>query len=328
MKGQVAASAVAIASLAREGFVPAGDVVFVAAVDEESNDTVDPLGLEWLCEAHPDAVRVDYSLNEGGYGRLPLGDGRVFYLASAAEKRTTPFRLRFRGKAGHSAIPLHSDSALVKAARAALALAAWEPEPQLIPEVAALLQGILDVAVAPAEAAARAAAVDPRLLELVEPLLGTMLAPTIIQSGERANVIPGSAELVCSCRLLPGETGETTRRLVAAILGDQEHELELIQEQGGTRSSIDTTLWKVLDGFVRGLEPGARLLPDCTAGFTDSHWLREAFGTVAYGFFPLRVMPAHVADGLIHSADERIPVADLELGVQMLRAAARGLADA
>ena len=35
MKGQVAASAVAIASLAREGFVPAGDLIFVAAADEE-----------------------------------------------------------------------------------------------------------------------------------------------------------------------------------------------------------------------------------------------------------------------------------------------------
>jgi acetylornithine deacetylase/succinyl-diaminopimelate desuccinylase-like protein len=56
--------------------------------------------------------------------------------------------------------------------------------------------------------------------------------------------------------------------------------------------------------------------------------MREAFGTAAYGFFPLRTMPQHVAAGLIHSADERIPVADLEHGVELLRAAAHGLADA
>ena len=48
MKGQVAASAVAIASLAREGFVPAGDLVFVAAADEESNFTLEPVGLEFV----------------------------------------------------------------------------------------------------------------------------------------------------------------------------------------------------------------------------------------------------------------------------------------
>ena len=61
----------------------------------------------------------------------------------------------------------------------------------------------------------------------------------------------------------------------------------------------------------------------CVAGFTDSHWLRDAFGTVAYGFFPLRTMPAEVAAALIHSADERVPVDDLELGVDWLRHAAR-----
>src|SRR3954469_14358961 len=49
MKGQVAASAVAIASLARERFKPAGDLIFVAAADEEVGPTY---GLAWLCEAH------------------------------------------------------------------------------------------------------------------------------------------------------------------------------------------------------------------------------------------------------------------------------------
>jgi acetylornithine deacetylase/succinyl-diaminopimelate desuccinylase-like protein len=55
------------------------------------------------------------------------------------------------------------------------------------------------------------------------------------------------------------------------------------------------------------------------AGFTDSHWLREAFDTVVYGFFPMRAMEAQVAARLIHSADERIPVDDLELAVRCFR---------
>jgi len=327
MKGQVAASAVAIASLAREGFVPAGDLVFVAAADEESNFTPEPVGLEWLVQAHPDAVRVDCSINEGGNGRLPLADGRVLYLAAAAEKRTTPFRLRLSGRAGHAAMAFRADSALVKVAEAALLLAAFEPAPELIPEVAALLEGVLGERPDPAEALSRARAVDGRLADVVKPLLGPVLAPTIMQSGSSANVVPGSGELVCSCRLLPGQTSEDTRRLVASLLPPG-YELELMQEHGGTRSPIDTPLWRALERFVAASEPGARLLPDCTAGFTDSHWMREAFGTVAYGFFPLRTMPQHVAAGLVHSADERIPVADLEFGVELLRAAARGLADA
>ena len=55
-------------------------------------------------------------------------------------------------------------------------------------------------------------------------------------------------------------------------------------------------------------------MPFCTAGFTDSHWMRAAFGAVAYGFFPCRFDP-ELAARLIHSADERVPVDDLELGV-------------
>ena len=64
-------------------------------------------------------------------------------------------------------------------------------------------------------------------------------------------------------------------------------------------------------------------MPEISSGFTDSHFLREAYGTVAYGFFPLREMKAEVAAALIHSADERAAVADLELGVDWLRHAAR-----
>ena len=67
------------------------------------------------------------------------------------------------------------------------------------------------------------------------------------------------------------------------------------------------------------------LAPICVAGFTDSHWLREAFGTVAYGFFPMRTMSADLAARLVHSADERIHVDDLGLGVEFLRFVAQAV---
>src|SRR4249920_1621938 len=47
MKGQVAASAVAVASLAREGFAPAGDLIFCATADEEVGEG-EYAGLRWL----------------------------------------------------------------------------------------------------------------------------------------------------------------------------------------------------------------------------------------------------------------------------------------
>ena len=78
MKGHVAASAVAFASLAREGFEPSGDLIFVSVADEEVGAG---FGLSWLVDAHPEAVGCDYAVNEGGGDRFEL-DGGPVYLCS------------------------------------------------------------------------------------------------------------------------------------------------------------------------------------------------------------------------------------------------------
>jgi len=91
------------------------------------------------------------------------------------------------------------------------------------------------------------------------------------------------------------------------------------------RPPIGGPLWEAVSSFVEEEEPGAKAAPTCVAGFTDSHWMRDAFGTVAYGFFPARAMDSALAARLIHSANERVPVADLELGVRFLRHAAQAI---
>ena len=322
MKNQVAASAVAIASLAREGFTPPGDLVFIAAADEEVGDNY---GLQWLCEHHPDAVRVDYAINEGGGERVELG-GRAFYLCAAAEKMSSPFRVIVHGRSGHASMPGIADNALVKAAPLIERLAAYEPEATIGPEVAGFLDAVLGERPPAEQVLERLRALDPLAAETIEPLLAFTLSPTMIAASERRNVIPGTVELTVDRRLLPGQTPEDVEPIVRSILGDDGYyELETIERFGGTRSPLDTPLWRAISDWVETTEPGAKVAPLCCAGFTDSHWLREAFGTVAYGFFPLRAMEIELASRLIHSADERTHVDDLGLGVDFLRAAARSL---
>jgi acetylornithine deacetylase/succinyl-diaminopimelate desuccinylase-like protein len=321
MKGQVAANAVAIASLAREGFRPAGDLIFAATADEEVGDG---FGLEWLCDAHPEAVRCDYSINEGAGDRLDLGG--IYYLCSTAEKMTAPFNVRVHGRSGHAAMPGIADNALVKAARLVERLAHYRPEPQLQQEVEAFLRTVLGEVPPATSVVERARAVHPIAAELVEPLLAPTFAPTMISASQKRNVIPALCEIVVDCRLLPGQSPEAVAGIVREVLGsDVAYDVDWLEAQGGTRSALDTPLWDAVDAFVAESEPGARAVPICTAGFTDSHWLREAFGTVAYGFFPYRAMSPEVAAQLIHSADERVPVDDLELGLDWLRFAARAV---
>lgn len=324
MKSQVAANAVAVASLAREGFRPSGDLIFAATADEEVGDG---FGLQWLCEEHPDAVRCDYAVNEGGGDRIELADGRIVYQATVAEKMSAPFRLRVHGRSGHASMPGIADNALVKAARLIERLAAFRPEPQLGPEVEAFLRVVLGEVPPATEAVARTRAVSSAGADLVEALLAPTFSPTIVSASRKINVIPAVCELEVDCRLLPGQHPELVEPMIRAVLGgDVEYDLEWKDPQGGTRSPLDTPLWKALEEWVGEAEPGARAAPLACVGFTDSHWLREAFGTVAYGFFPpTGELPPEVAASLIHSADERIPVSDLEHGVGWLRYAARAV---
>jgi acetylornithine deacetylase/succinyl-diaminopimelate desuccinylase-like protein len=321
MKNQAAASAVAIASLAREGFQPAGDLVFVAAADEEVGKA---FGLQWLCEEHPDAVRVDYAINEGGGERI-LVAGTPLYLCATAEKMSAPFQLRVHGRSGHASMPGIADNALVKAAPLIEMLAAYEPEPSIGPEVAGFLDAVLGEQPPAGEVLERLRALDPLAAETIEPLLAFTLSPTMIEASERRNVIPGTVELTVDRRLLPGQTPEDVDPIVRQLLGPGDYELETIERFGGTRSPLDTPLWDAISAWVEDVEDGAKLVPYCCPGFTDSHWLREAFGTVAYGFFPLKTMETELAARLIHSADERTHVDDLALGVDFLRDTARSL---
>ena len=291
MKNQVAASAVAIASLAREGFTPPGDLVFVAAADEEVGDNY---GLQWLCEHHPDAVRVDYAINEGGGERVELG-GRAFYLCAAAEKMSSPFRITVHGRSGHASMPGIADNALVKAAPLIEKLAAYRPEPSIGPEVAGFLEAVLGEQPPADQVLERLARVDQLAVDTIEPLLSFTLSPTMIEASERRNVDARErVELVVDRRLLPGQTPEDVDPIVRSILGDGGHyDLETIERFGGTRSPLDTPLWQ------RDLRLGR-----------DDRARREAGAALLLRLHRLALAPR----GVRHGRVRLLPAADDERG--------------
>jgi Acetylornithine deacetylase/Succinyl-diaminopimelate desuccinylase and related deacylases len=138
--------------LRAKGFQPSGDLIFAATADEENGIG---FGLEWLCEAHPDAVRADFCINEGGGDRLELGGG-VYYLCASAEKMSSPFKLRVHGRSGHASMPGIADNSLVKAAKLIQRIAEYRPEPQMQQEVEAFLLAVLGEVPSAASAVERA----------------------------------------------------------------------------------------------------------------------------------------------------------------------------
>jgi acetylornithine deacetylase/succinyl-diaminopimelate desuccinylase-like protein len=313
MKSQVAAEVAAVCALCDEGWRPdAGELLVIVTADEEAGAIH---GAKWLCETHPDKVRADYVVNEGGGGSVVIG-GRRVYQVGVAEKGVFRFTLAAEGRAGHASMPRIGDNALPKLAPALAALAERQPAYELTPEPAALLDAF-GVAV-DGDLAAALAEVDrrrPGLAVLVEPMLGVTLAPTMASASAKINVIPSHAEIKVDCRVPPELGADHARRRIGEVLGEPDGvEVRFDEQVVGNRSPAASPLMDRIRAFVEREDPGAAVAPSVLPGFTDSRWFREAFpDCVAYGFFPQRAMDVVEVNPLIHGADERIPVADLAL---------------
>ena len=319
MKGQVAAEAAAAAALARSGWRPGrGELKLVITADEETGGG---LGARWLCEQHPDKVRADLVVNEGGGKSFEHG-GRRFYTIAVGEKGVCRFHLRAQGVAGHGSIPGLGENALLKLAPA---VATMREQPPLdpTPEGLAFLHALTDNPIDPDDPSALADAVEalrstaPKVAAyLAEPMLRVTLVPTRARASEKDNVIPSAAEVLVDCRVPPGMGADEVRERVDGVLGPLASEVavEFAEVVVGNRSPLETPLAGAIRDWLADTDPGAELVPIVMPGFSDSHWFRRAFGAATvYGFSPQREFDLIRAEPLFHAADERAAVADIEL---------------
>jgi acetylornithine deacetylase/succinyl-diaminopimelate desuccinylase-like protein len=320
MKSQVAAEVAAAASLARSGWRPArGELLVVAVVDEETGGS---LGAQWLTETHPEKVRCDMLINEGG-GAVFEYAGRRCYGVCCAEKGVFRFTLSTDGVAGHASMPGMGQNALLKMGPVLERFAARQPSYTLTAEPRAFLRGIGEDPEDPHGSIARLRAADPGLAIAFEPMLGVTFAPTRISASEKINVIPSRAELKVDCRVPPGLGEQEVRAGIAEVLGEEADggwHIEFSERVVGNRSPGESALMSALAAWIAERDSGAELVPVILPGFTDSRHFRTAFPEcVAYGFFPMRHQSLLQAAPLIHAADERIDVRDLAFATEMFR---------
>jgi acetylornithine deacetylase/succinyl-diaminopimelate desuccinylase-like protein len=315
MKGQVACEIAAACSLGRSGWRPArGELLVIATCDEEAGATI---GAHWLCEQVPEKVRCDMIVNEGA-GEVVEYDGRRLYTLCVGEKGVFRFKLSTDGRAGHASMPAMGDNALLRMSSVLTRLGARQPAPDRYGAGITSLETLLEAPADDVDAAlAQVRATEPRLADLLEPMMGVTLAPTMIRASEKENVIPSRCTVRVDCRVPPGLGEDHVRRRIAEVLGAGDgngYHIEFGEQVIGNSSPLESQLATLLTEFVHRTEPGAGVLPIVLPGFTDSHWFRKAFPEcVAYGFFPQRAMTRFDTMPLIHAPDERIHVDDIEL---------------
>ena len=316
-----AAAAPACIARAREGWRPAGELLFVCTADEEAGAIV---GAKWLCEERPEKVRADFVINEGGGPCFEI-EGRRFYTMCVGEKGVWRFHLRTQGKAGHGSVPTLGDNALLKQAPF-LERMREQPPPEPTEAGVAFLEGVLDRELgdpAPDELAEALSELRERapLLAayLAEPMLGVTLVPTMAVASVKDNVIPAAASVLVDCRVPPGLGESDVRGRLEeffAAVGDP-FEIDFAAQVTGNASPPDTPLAAAITSWVGANDPGAGIVPTVMPGFSDSHWWRNAFDSATvYGFSPQRDMTLFDAAPLVHSADERIKASDVELAAR------------
>lgn len=324
MKNMAAMSVAIITRLAREGVKPERDLLFAGVADEEAGCRY---GSMWLCDHHPDLVRSEFAIGEGGGFNIVVA-GKTFFTVQVAEKGVCWVRARAVGEPGHGSMP-RRDSAVVKLSEAVARLGkhglprhASAPVEQFVGALAenfpAPLRPVIRMLGSPQASPAILRAIpDPSVRRAFRALLGNTASPTVLRAGGKTNVIPGAAEAEIDGRVLPGQSEESFMRELRAVLGDH-IDLEVLHSLPPVVTEPkESSLYSIIDEVMAERAPNAPVVPFVLQGFTDAKAF-TSIGAKWYGFAPVRLPPTLRFADMFHGHNERIPVEGLAWGTNTL----------
>ena len=317
-KSLVSTGAMTLILLKRAGITLNGELRFLAAADEEAGGRY---GIAWLAENHPDQVRAEWAVNEGG-GKPVWTDDGLAYLISIGEKGRMEVRFDFEGRSAHAASPWLADNALYKLAQLLDRLQHYQPE---IDVTAPIFQhlGAFGISTQPTpenldELLAQLRQKNHGLASTLKSLSRLTIAPTMASAGIKSNSIPASANLTCDIRCLPHQDEPYVRgELTKIVKGLDGVSFDLEVTAMANASPPDSPFVAQLrraTALALGRED-ITLIPSLTGGFTDSRCVRP-LGTQAYGFAPLSPTSNPVRSG-VHGVDEAMEIENLVLRTKM-----------
>jgi len=305
------------------GGVLSRDVVFVATSDEEAGGE---WGIDWLATHHPEMVRAEYALNEGGRIRI-VGGRRLYAAVQCAEKVPNIITVAAKGPGGHAAIP-RPDNPLVRLGRALAAIGAHREPVRLLPTTRRVFGGLAKVWLNARERRAMAdvaSGVATRVkrganalaaIPVFDAVLRNGISPTILRGGVRANVIPAEASATLNVRTLPGQSIDAVAKRIRRAIGDRSVSVEVTSRGHDAPPSDDRTpMFAAIAETIHALDARTAVVPYLSTGATDSARLRR-LGVKAYGLLPF---PLEQGDEeRMHGHDERVSLESLAYGVRLV----------
>lgn len=330
-------------TLLGEGFTPERTVYLAFGHDEETTGRRGARRIAQLLASR--RVRLAFVLDEGGFytERFLPGLTVPAALIGTAEKGFLSLELLAPGEPGHSSRP-PAQMAIGVLARALERLQS-HPFPARIDgatrDMLAALAPHLPFGRRLVLAnlwlfrplVTRGLTADPSSAALVR----TSTALTVVEAGEKDNVLPGKARAVVNFRILPGESVASTIARARQIVDDPRVQIEPLRLPGAPgeplqpravepppTSRVGSPGWQVVERATREAWPGqpVAVAPWLLTGGTDARWFTPLADDV-YRFTGFTLKPEDVTRP--HGVDERIAVGDYRRVIEVYYRVLRGL---
>ena len=324
-KDLLAAEVSAALQLAATGKPLNGELIVVAAADEETGGS---LGAKCLVENYREKLQADFAINEGAELPICMGN-RMIYFLQVGEKGTAWCRLKARGVSCHGSVPSLGENAVLKLSRALAALGEYRPEIKLIPEVETLLRELArfrGLSYDPARDAVDSLIdrldLERGFAETLRAMTRMTVSPNRVEGGLKTNIVPDRCVAELDIRILPGQDRAYVEGELRRLIGE-EIEIEFMNYIAPTFSTSQSDYYRLLESLT--LELAGReavCLPYVSTGSTDSKYLRGA-GIPAYGIGHMAAGFDQAVRTTLHGRNERTDVASLQLKTQFLFELAR-----
>ncbi|MGW2187839.1 M20/M25/M40 family metallo-hydrolase [Streptomyces sp. NPDC001719] len=322
MKGQLAMMLDAVLRLRATGTPPAGDVILAVVCDEEAGSAA---GAKYLVNEHPELFAgVRYAIGEDGGASLGLGGQVRFHPIVVAEKRAVWVRAVLRGVAGHASRVTGGTGAAHKLTRLLTAIDGGGLGTVLTPAVDTMLGELARVL--PEDGGRRIAAFradpsdpsaldgfDERDIRYLSSIVQHTVNATVIHGGTKTNVLPSEISVELDGRVLPGDFDTPGFLAELRAKSGVEMDLEVLVEGEQMPQPKLGAFYERLAAVMREQDPDGVPIPMVTTASTDAR-LFPQLGIETYGWLPLRQSTGVSYRDMLHVADERIAVADLEFG--------------
>ena len=321
-KSMVAANLAAFIALKRGGVHLNRDVIFLGTADEEQFGDA---SVRMLIAKYWDKIASGYAINEGG--QVFVKDGKVQYVAvQVSEKVSVNVELTATGKGGHSSTPT-KDNPVVQIAAAVDKIGNYTAPVHLTSVVRRYFEALAPLE--DEETSKWMRVVDTpdrgehaqRYLSDANPMWNSMMrdtvAPTVLNAGFRANVIPSEAHATINVRLVPGDTIDLFVNDLKKLVNDPQIRWDISLDGGfaAPNSSLDTDFYALITKVTAQEFGGAPVLPFMSTGATDSAQLR-LHNVQSYGLRPIPLTESDLRR--VHGDEERIPLAAFAKGVDCL----------